>query len=271
MPLIPIPTQVKLKTSAKLKNDRQRKGRLVKSAKSPEVRYRNALLSITNDLKQATNATLIPLLKRLEPEFVADSYAERLEAMFEALRKRFENADAHAKVIAKSFTGDVEEKNRRRFNESMKSVVGVNLSTIVQNEGLQDILVGATRQNVALIKSIPEEYFKRLEVLVFNATTQGNTVGSMISEIINIYGVTERRAKLIARDQTSKLNGVINKQRQTNLGITEYIWRTAGDDRVRDSHVENNGKTFKWSDPPSTGHPGSEISCRCVAQGIINI
>ena len=49
------------------------------------------------------------------------------------------------------------------------------------------------------------------------------------------------------------------------MGIKQYIWSTSGDERVRDSHAENDGKIFSYDDPPPTGHPGDEINCRCVA------
>lgn len=73
------------------------------------------------------------------------------------------------------------------------------------------------------------------------------------------------RAKLIARDQTSKMNGAFNQARQTSLGIDRYVWQTSGDERVREEHQANDGQVFSWNDPPATGHPGEDINCRCVA------
>jgi hypothetical protein len=47
--------------------------------------------------------------------------------------------------------------------------------------------------------------------------------------------------------------------------LPRYVWLTSGDEKVRPSHAANDGKIFYWSDPPSTGHPGEDINCRCVA------
>ncbi|KFC69211.1 phage head morphogenesis protein, SPP1 gp7 family [Devosia sp. LC5] len=44
---------------------------------------------------------------------------------------------------------------------------------------------------------------------------------------------------------------------------THYVWRSAGDERVRDTHAALSGQVFAWSDPPPHGHPGSEPNCRC--------
>lgn len=45
-----------------------------------------------------------------------------------------------------------------------------------------------------------------------------------------------------------------------------YIWRTAGDDKVRREHTANNGKIFAWDNPPPTGNHGDGINCRCWAE-----
>lgn len=45
-----------------------------------------------------------------------------------------------------------------------------------------------------------------------------------------------------------------------------YVWRTKGDDKVRTSHKENNGKIFTRDNPPATGHPGLDYNCRCIAE-----
>jgi SPP1 gp7 family putative phage head morphogenesis protein len=81
----------------------------------------------------------------------------------------------------------------------------------------------------------------------------------------------DARAKLIARDQISKYNGQLNQTRQTALGLSKYRWQTSGDERVRDTHKALNGKIFSWDNPPSVGHPGDEINCRCVALPIFDV
>lgn len=48
----------------------------------------------------------------------------------------------------------------------------------------------------------------------------------------------------------------------------KYIWRTAGDSKVRSAHADRNGKTFSWDDPPEGGHPGEAPNCRCRAEDV---
>lgn len=244
----------------------------MKTPKSPEVRYRRQLDTLTAKLRKDIVTNIIPLLKQLQPDYVNDAYARTLEEAFNRLRQSYEDINENAKIVSNSFVTNTDQNNKRRFYSAMEDAVGVNLQSIVQNENLEDILVATTRENVALIRSIPEEYFKKIETVVFTGTTQGNKASSMIKEIQKIGKSTTKRAKLIARDQTSKLNSALNQQRQQNLGVEEYIWRTSGDERVRHNHATKNGKIFRWDDPPKdTGHPGQDIQCRCVAQPIIKV
>ena len=54
------------------------------------------------------------------------------------------------------------------------------------------------------------------------------------------------------------------------LGISEYIWQTMEDSKVRKCHRLLNGKTFNWDNPPIIddrtgfrGNPGESANCRC--------
>lgn len=60
------------------------------------------------------------------------------------------------------------------------------------------------------------------------------------------------------------------------IGMEAYVWRTCGDEKVRDGHKALNGRVFKWDDPPiedpHTGHrahPGEAMNCRCTAVPLI--
>lgn len=272
MTLKPLSITTAKRLNKQLKSQKKRKGRLVKTPKNPEVRYRKQLDELTQRLRKDIRTDILPLLYKLQPEYTSDEYASDLEEAFDKLRKSYNKINKEAKKIARDFAKNTEKTNKRRFYSAVEETMGVNLKTIIQNERLDDILIATTRENVALIRSIPEEYFKKIETIVFSGTTQKKPAKSMIKQITELGHSTTKRAKLIARDQTSKLNAALSQQRQQNLGVEEYVWRTAGDDRVRDSHISKNGKIFRWDDPPSdTGHPGHDIQCRCVAQAIVKI
>lgn len=89
------------------------------------------------------------------------------------------------------------------------------------------------------------------------------------------FGVTRAKADLLARDQILTLNAKVTETRAKNAGITEYIWTTSGDERVRDIHKDLDGQRFRFDDPPvidkygRRGNPGDDYQCRCTAYLII--
>lgn len=254
------------------KKVREKKGGKVHPPKSPEVKYRKQLDFLVQRLIDAVNITVIPILRQFETEFVNDAYATSLEQVFENLSKSYEGLTKQAAIVANEFVEDTDAANKKAFYKSVENAIGINLQSVIQGEGLEDVLKLTARENVNLITSIPAEFLSKVETIVFVGTTQGSEAGSIIEQLRDLGDITKNRAKLIARDQTSKLNAALSQQRQQNLGVTEYIWITAKDGRVRESHQSKNGKKFRWDNPPKdTGHPGTDIQCRCIAQPIIKI
>jgi SPP1 gp7 family putative phage head morphogenesis protein len=105
--------------------------------------------------------------------------------------------------------------------------------------------------------------------VVNQAHAEGVRVEVLAHDLKERFGVSDSRAELIARDQTLKLNGQLNRHRQLNAGIEEYIWDTSGDERVRESHARLDGQKFSWHTPPSVGHPGQDFQCRCSAIPVV--
>jgi SPP1 gp7 family putative phage head morphogenesis protein len=118
-----------------------------------------------------------------------------------------------------------------------------------------------------------DDALRKIETQVFEGFRSGmrheELSQKIIGEIDPRVGNIRARADLIARDQISKLNGQFTELRQTELGLKRYTWRTVGDERVRESHSQNDGKVFSWNSPPEgTGHPGDDFQCRCYAEPV---
>ncbi len=80
----------------------------------------------------------------------------------------------------------------------------------------------------------------------------------------------ENHAALIARDQVSKLNGQLNRARQTAAGITSFVWETQDDSRVRPEHRALDGRRFTWADGAGGVYPGQPVQCRCWARPVVD-
>ena len=257
---------------------RKRRGRLLKPVKPShkvELWYKQQLLAVVAQLRKVAREELLPELKRMEPLYAAGDGITRdakvprrpLESTFQRMGQRIGGIEQTANRLAALAVQRSADTVDDRLKAAIKSSVGVDISPVLTQSGpILDALRAATKDNIDLIKSIPEQYFEKLGDAVGKNMERGMRFEDLAKEIERIGDVTESRAKLIARDQTSKMNGAFNQARQTSLGIDKYQWQTSGDERVRKDHAENDGKVFSWNDPPDgTGHPGHDVNCRCVA------
>lgn len=55
---------------------------------------------------------------------------------------------------------------------------------------------------------------------------------------------------------------------QDGMGVTEFIWRSRDDARVRPEHQQHDDQQFLWATPPDDGTPGDAYGCRCSAEPV---
>lgn len=151
------------------------------------------------------------------------------------------------------------------FKKSINKVYGISVSSVLNSDDKIKIFVeNKIFENVKLISSVQDKYRKEVEELL---RTDGLDQKKVIATLKKRFNVSHSRAKLIARNESLNVLSGLEEVQQTNVGIKQYKWVTAHDERVRESHVERDGKTFNWGS--SDIKPGEEINCRCIAEGII--
>jgi SPP1 gp7 family putative phage head morphogenesis protein len=161
----------------------------------------------------------------------------------------------------------------------VKRTLGIDLLGDYYNgPKFQELADKWVSENVGLIKTIPQETLGKMREAVTSGFMSGAANKTIAAQIQEAYNLSKSHAKFIARDQAAKLNAKITRQQQEDAGVTEYIWRTTGDGRVRESHRNLNNKRFKYSDPPvvdpKTGrreNPGGDYQCRCVGLPVFDI
>ncbi len=183
-----------------------------------------------------------------------------------SFRKKLElQVSKDSKAIART--------HKTRFDANQKFVIGVD--PLKGEPWLKGALQDWTTQNVNLIVKLPDIALSSMESLVTESVLRGDSKTFLKDQIVNLLGVTDTRARLIARDQSNKLYGSLTELRSQFNGWDFYEWDTANDQRVRPDHERLNGKIFKFSEPPVTvrtgkragerNNPGTDIQCRCVA------
>lgn len=211
-----------------------------------------------------------------------DAFEDEISRFFKSIQVGFARkySDKEAQTLAENYVGKTIEWNAKQIKEQFVRVLGID--PIQAEPFLKPIRENAISQNVNLITSIPEEHFAKIERMVREAVSSGKLNSDLAkdirknfeNDIANVTNNVEARARLIARDQIAKINSNINAARQQSLGMTEYIWRTKGDERVRSSHAKLDGKKFSWSDPPTVDgkrvNPGEDYQCRCTAEPVFS-
>lgn len=238
---------------------------------APEVEYKKKLQAYIRAINTEIEREIFPLLVELEPLYVQDTPRQNVLSKLNEIKKMFSPIDNYAYKTAREFVAQVDEQNKKRLYGNFKKSFGFSMPRLIREEKLRPALDRHIYENVRLIKSIAPEHLDRVKNVISEGMTCGRTANDIRQEIRQGFGITERRARLIARDQTTKINGNLNHIRAVDAGITRYRWIGRDDALERASHVANNNKIFYWDKPPKTGHPGQDYQCRCYAKLIIDL
>jgi SPP1 gp7 family putative phage head morphogenesis protein len=255
--------------AAKMRNRRARKLKPIRPSRANELWYKAELLKIVKLLRSSAERHLLPALKHYTygNTGVGDATPPGIKSQFGAMRSEFGGIDG----VAKRLSDFAVQRNLRAVDDGLRAAikrsVGVDVSGIFAHDmEIRSVMDVARRANIDLITSIPEEYFDKLELAIQKNFVEGVRYEDLAKVVQHVADVTDSRVKVIARDQTSKMNSSFNAVRQQSVGIEKYTWQTSEDERVRESHAEHDGKVFRWDSPPDdTGAPGEDILCRCNA------
>ena len=157
--------------------------------------------------------------------------------------------------------------HRARLIQTFSSALAVDITPLLTNPAVYQFIEAKIRENVALIRTIPERFHASLVGrLQTDFRVEAFNQERLASVLRSEYGSTGYNVTRITRDQTTKTIGNLTEIRQRQVGIRGYRWSTSKDERVRPTHVANSGRFFAWDQPPAeTGPPGYDVLCRCVA------
>jgi SPP1 gp7 family putative phage head morphogenesis protein len=232
---------------------------------------------MVREMRDVLREQLFPALERIETEAALnrtdgvrlDQVDEEIERVIGDVRIIFARRFSPDRIrdIAGTQATAINSFNRGDTERQIKNVLGIDLGT---EPTIAPHLAEFVRENARLIADIPTKLMGEVEGVISRGVRRGRLASEMAKDIGKRLDVTESRAKLIARDQVSKLNGELAQLRQTSLGVRRYIWLTSRDERVRPSHEDRDGEVFSWDNPPADGHPGEPINCRCVAEPVLD-
>lgn len=255
--------------------------------KSQEREYTRLLSRYSQQIQLDVDRVLISRLNDIvlqyKVEARADSWADTLDAIMAELTRI--SATTVATVVNKlpNLFSAVSRFNEGQFKLVVKANTGLKVPSVMPGAPsssllglnvfrsepfLKPLAEGWIKENTSLIQSLPTRLYPELEGIIRRGVMNGQSVKEIKEKLKSRYGVTDYRARVIAQDQTLKLNADLTRYRLQSVGVKKYIWRSVQDNRVRAEHAEHNGKTYTWETGANGKHPGQDVLCRCRAEPI---
>lgn len=246
--------------------------------KGVEARYRKDLERLIGEMSHSVKYWL-------EADYKAHPPA--IEVAMDALPSQ--ELAKRIKELSRRWIGkfdDMAEKIAERFVQAGKRATDASMAASFRDAGwtvkfkptrmMQDAVNATIHENVALIKSIPQQYLLEVEGIVMRGYSKGMDLKAITDDLEARYGVTRRRAVTIARDQSNKLRATTEQARRVELGLFEAEWvHSSAGKHPRPSHVKA-GRDKKRFDIRKGCYldgewllPGQAINCHCTSRTIL--
>lgn len=249
---------------------------------STTLRYYGKLADLVREMSEETEREIRKLFRAPEAEvyFAQDAtMSAQAKILTNALLKRFQRIfDLRSKTYADGMVRDADKDSSKSLHSSLKDLSGgLSLKTTVLTGELKQIMSASVVENVNLIRSIPQKYLNGVQQAVMRSITTGNGLADLVPWLEKERGVTLRRARIIAEDQTRKAFSNISRVRMEKVGLKQFEWlHSQGSLHPRKLHIAHNGRIFDFANPPvieektgERGFPGQAINCRCRMRPVV--
>lgn len=237
------------------------------------VGYRRRLDNLIDQMQADTVREIERAYSDTPPELAQDaSPAVTLNKTVRGLARKWQSRfDKASSELASYFATAAKDRVDRTLRDILaRAGISVKFQlTRAMNDAYQATLA----ENVALIRSIPAEHFLGIQGAVMRSVQAGRDLGTLAKELQARYGITKRRAALIARSQNNMATATMTRVRQEELGLKAKWMHSAGGRVPRKSHVAFSGNTY---DPSKGAYidgeyiwPGQLINCRCISVSIL--
>lgn len=260
----------------------------VKPSVAINAEYQRALLKLVRQMRNSISyyclAAYKPILEEIkqaresatqDAKPTPSATMTKMRKVIEAIKKRYQKKFGDlAEKLPKMIVDKINKEVSRRIKNMLIDEMEVSFKLTPQ---MKLFLKSATLENTALIKSIPQEYIKRVEFDIYDSISKGRNMTEVTEKLEKqAYGISRRRAITIAYDQVNKITEGVNIQRKTELGLYYAIWRHSHIPQVpRKSHLKADGKEYDirkgcYIDGEYI-QPAEKINCNCFSQTILKI
>ena len=245
-------------------------------SKAYELEYRRKLQDLLYEMQEDVKKELTAYLKKNTAQ---DSDNDTWAQIMKWLRKKwYKRYDEKSREFAKWITDKTRKRTSAQVMRKLKQM-GMTLKPHYSKQD-KEMIREITSNNVALIKSIPQQYLYTVQQAVNNAFITGVDVQSVtetIEEILTpVDEKSNNRAALLARDQINKTTQQFAIFEAKSVGATKGRWiHVPGKYSSRITHIKMNGQTFNLddglydADVHRNVKPGELVYCNCQFESLI--
>lgn len=245
------------------------------------VGYARALKKLVREMGSGTlsifDNQIAPHLKEMDRY---DSMEERSDGPINSILSafvlitNFSNSIFETYIVTQIATDNIRILDRASEKNIASQARIMAVNPLANTEKLTDFMQASVQENVSYITKMKDDHLTAVERIVLQGAKKGLTAKEMRSEIVAQTGITQNRAQFIATDQMGTIFGQLTAERHKGMGLSRFTWSTSGDERVRSSHADLDGKEFSYDDPPVVNGrkvlPGEDYRCRCVAEPVFD-
>jgi len=190
-----------------------------------------------------------------------------------SILKQFSND--RLETISQQMLGKLDRKSKEEFYKRVAAKTGINVADLIAKEGMKSTTNALVAETAQWIQTLRDDTFQKFTNNTLFGMSQGESLDTIVSQFDGVVSERKNHAKFLARNQVQNYNSITTKIRAQNLGITKAIWETAGDERVRPSHEDREGKEFDLAEGLYSSLddlyllPGTDYNCRCTYTMII--
>lgn len=254
---------------------------------SIQQKYYSQLRQLVLKLADSTEAQLIKFFKGSTAkeyysglkEALDDSISSKAQKLMNKLSEKFNDLFA---TEAQPIVDDMVDKSHQYSKTSMAASLktlsgGLTINTARMTDDTKEIISAITKENVKLIKKISADYLDEVQGAVMRSITSGNGLKDLVPFLQRYKGITTRRARMIAYDQTRKTYNFLNKEQMIRNNVKKFKWLHSGGARQpRKDHIAMSGNIYSFDNLPiidrntgERGIPGQAINCGCTMTPII--
>ena len=268
--------------------------------------YRDILVKMVKDMNETVLKRVLRVYKKYQSQIVPKGAMDanissreeaELRKLTQAIIKEYQEK---ARGIADRFVSRTNRYSQSTVNESVKVMLneaasaGFSVTGQAVSQELAATLKAAIYENVLYIKSLPEEYLRDVAGAVWRNIAKGESADVIEREIRANGKVCQRRAELIARDQSQKAFEALSRMYMIEAGVNHFEWVATGGGLyprpLHHRHFDQGGLNhgiFSFTNPPMIqepyvpktdrgtakpavyGFPGDLPYCQCIKRPVL--